>query len=123
MKEVTTETSEIIFVTDMSLSPSRSNSTMTSGDLADVSSSMSRSSSSGSRQNLASLEVMVGSLPSLSKSPDMDYYFTPPEPVAFNGNDSITDYITVSILTDTPGGIAFCKNGSMGVSLKKKKFI
>ncbi|XP_021358532.1 uncharacterized protein LOC110453742 isoform X2 [Mizuhopecten yessoensis] len=83
LKEVTTETSELLSVSDLSPSPSRSSSTMTSGDLADVSSSLSRSSSGsrGSRQNLASLEGMGMSQATTDKTADMDTYFTPPEPV------------------------------------------
>ncbi|XP_069136776.1 uncharacterized protein [Argopecten irradians] len=86
LKEVTTETTELLSVSDLSPSPSRSTSTMTSGDLADVSSSISRSSSGsnrGSRQNLASLEGMGISQINIEKSAtDMDTYFTPPEPVS-----------------------------------------
>ncbi|XP_033750822.1 TP53-binding protein 1-like isoform X2 [Pecten maximus] len=84
LKEVTTETSELLSVSDLSPSPSRSTSTMTSGDLADVSSSMSRSSSGsrGSRQNLASLEGMSMPQAATDKTAaEMDTYFTPPEPV------------------------------------------
>ncbi|XP_060067237.1 TP53-binding protein 1-like [Ylistrum balloti] len=82
LKEVTTETSELLSMSDLSLSPSRSTSTMTSGDLADVSSSLSRSSSGshrGSRQNLASLEGI--SQAATEKTAERDMYFTPPEPV------------------------------------------